>query len=255
VNYLCYNRDAWNRKVERGNRWTVPVGPEEIAEARTGRPKLLLTPTKPIPRSWLPELRGRNVLCLASGGGQQGPLLAAAGANVTVVDLSPRQLEQDRLVAEREGLRIETICCDMACLSPLADQCFDLIVHPCSNCFVANIHCVWREAHRVLRPEGEMLSGFVQPFLYIFDDALTEQSKLEVRHCLPYSDLESLSAEERQRYVDRGEPFCFSHTLADQIGGQIDAGFTLVGFYEDIGPDMLLSRYCPTFAATRARRL
>jgi SAM-dependent methyltransferase len=254
MNHLPHNRDAWDRKVERGCRWTVPVTPEQIAAARAGRIDLILTPTKPVPKKWIPDVRGRDVLCLASGGGQQGPLLAAAGANVTVVDLSPKQLAQDRLVAEREGLTLTTIECDMTHLGQLADQAFDLIVHPCSNCFVPDVRPVWRECHRVLRPGGVLLAGFVNPVLYIFDDALAEQGKLEVRHPLPYSDLESLTDDERQRYIDRGDALCFSHTLETLIGGQLEAGFALTGLMEDIGPEMPLSRYCPTFLATRAAR-
>ena len=97
----------------------MPVGPEEIARARRGDWSLVLTPTKPVPADWFPPLAGLDVLCLASGGGQQGPILAAAGANVTVFDNSPNQLAQDRLVADREGLAIETVQGDMADLSRL----------------------------------------------------------------------------------------------------------------------------------------
>jgi len=96
-----YNRLAWDREVERGNKWTIPVDRETISAARQGRWELLLTPSKPVPSEWFPEVRDLDVLCLASGGGQQGPILAAAGANVTVLDNSPKQLGQDRFVADR----------------------------------------------------------------------------------------------------------------------------------------------------------
>jgi SAM-dependent methyltransferase len=149
---LTYNRHAWDRQVERGNRWTVPAGPEEIARARKGDWEIVLTPTKPVPADWFPPLPGLDVLCLASGGGQQGPILAAAGANVTVYDNSPKQLAQDRLVADGEGLALETVEGDMADLHALPDDRFDLIVHPCSNVLVPDVRPVWREAFRVLRP-------------------------------------------------------------------------------------------------------
>src|SRR3954471_5545512 len=96
-----YNSAAWDKEVERGNEWTRAVGPEVIREAREGRWEVLLTETKPVPREWFPDLKGLDVLCLASGGGQQAPILAAAGARVTVFDNSPKQLEQDRKVALR----------------------------------------------------------------------------------------------------------------------------------------------------------
>ena len=89
---FVYNRQAWDRQVQRGNRWTVPVSSEQIARARNGDWSIVLTPTKPVPLEWFPPLVGLDVLCLASGGGQQGPILAAAGANVTVFDNSPARL-------------------------------------------------------------------------------------------------------------------------------------------------------------------
>src|SRR5262249_30311178 len=141
-----YNRHAWDRAVEKGNRWTVPVGPGVIAAARRGDWQVLLTPTKPVPRDWFPDLAGLAVLCLASGGGQQAPVCAAAGASVTVLDNSPAQLAQDRLVAGREGLEVRTVEGDMADLSAFPDGRFGLVFHPCSNCFVPQVRPVWREA-------------------------------------------------------------------------------------------------------------
>jgi 2-polyprenyl-3-methyl-5-hydroxy-6-metoxy-1,4-benzoquinol methylase len=109
VDVLQHNREAWNGYVATGNRWTVPVGPEAIERARAGDWSIVLTPTRPVPRGWLGEVRGARILALASGGGQQGPVLAAAGGRVTVLDASPAQLAQDRRVAEREGLDLETV--------------------------------------------------------------------------------------------------------------------------------------------------
>lgn len=249
-----YNRAAWDDRVRRKNRWTVPVSAAEIAAARRGQWGVVLTPSRPVPASWFPPVDGLRVLCLASGGGQQAPLLAAAGARVTVLDASAAQLSQDRMVAEREALELETIQGDMADLSRFASGTFDLVFHPVSNCFVSDVRPVWREANRVLRAGGSLLAGFVNPALYIFDDARLEQGTLEVRHQLPYSDLTSLNDAERQRYLDQGEPLVFGHTLEDQIAGQIDAGFVIAGFYEDAEPGSLLNQFMPTYIATRARK-
>ena len=130
-----YNKAAWNHEVERGNKWTIPVSTIEITNARQGKWEILLTPSKPVPSNWFPELKDLDILCLASGGGQQGPILAAAGAKVTVIDNSPRQLEQDCLVAMRESLDLTIIEGDMTDLSMFGDQTFDVIVHPVSNIF------------------------------------------------------------------------------------------------------------------------
>ena len=247
-----YNRRAWDHQVANGNPWTVPVGPEVIAAARRGEWQIILTPTKPVPRDWFPPLNGLETLCLASGGGQQGPTLAAAGAKVTVFDNSPGQLARDREVADRDGLTLETVEGDMRDLSAFPDGRFDLIVHPCSTVFVPDILSVWREVARVLRPGGVLLAGFTHPVLYLFEDTAEDTGEFVVRHRIPYSDLISLSARERRKYTDRNEPLCFGHTLADQIGGQLDAGLLLSGFYEDGGADWKISEYIPCFAATRA---
>ena len=248
-----YNRAAWDREVEQGNEWTVPVSRERIEEARQGRWSIRLSEQKPAPREWFPEdLRGLEVLCLASGGGQQAPLLSAMGARVTVLDNSPNQLAQDRAVAARERLDLKTVEGDMADLSAFADESFDLVYHPVSNLFAPDVRPVWREAFRVLRRGGLLLAGFLNPAFYIFDLELAERGVLEVKHTLPYSDAESLCQEERERRVAAREVFEFSHTLTDLIGGQFDAGFLLTGLYEDHHRTQLQAKYMPTYIATRA---
>ena len=251
-----HNRIAWDQEVESKNKWTVPVTEEVIASAKQGHWEILLTPTKPIPRAWFPDLEGLDVLCLASGGGQQGPILAAAGAKVTVLDNSPKQLEQDRLVADRHMLPVTTIEGDMADLSMFSDQSFNLIVHPVSNIFVAEIRPVWREAFRVLSRRGVLLAGITNPVRYLFDDDLADSTGiLQVKYALPYSDLTSVTTAERQQQIEEGTPLEFSHTLEDQIGGQIEAGFLLTGFYEDaFGEEENdpLTNYIPSFIATRS---
>jgi SAM-dependent methyltransferase len=249
----AYNRDAWDRSVRKGNRWTVPVTPDEIAAAREGQWSIILTPHKAVPRAWFPDLRDLDVLALASGGGQQGPILAAAGANVTVLDNSPAQLAQDRLVAERDLLPLTTVEGDMADLSAFPPGSFDLIVHPCSNCFVPDVRRVWREAFRVLRHGGALLSGFSDPVLFAIDPELEKQGIAQLKHAIPYSDLTSLGDEGRLKFLEAGEPLAFGHTLEDQIGGQTDAGFVIAGFYGDMHLEGdVVSKFMPCFGATRA---
>ena len=252
IDVRAFNREAWNKEVDDGNPWTIPVSAGVIAAARRGDWQIILTPTKPVPNEWFPKLAGCDVLCLASGGGQQGPILAAAGSNVTVYDNSPKQLAQDRAVAQRENLHIRTVEGDMRDLSIFGDESFDLIIHPVSNCFVPDVLSVWREAYRVLRHGGAILSGFDNPVLYLFDPAKEKEGILQVRFSLPYSELSSISEEERAMHFGKDSPLEFGHTLQDQIGGQIDAGFVIAGFYEDTFPGELISKYCDSFIATRA---
>ncbi|MBP6876007.1 MAG: class I SAM-dependent methyltransferase [Candidatus Eisenbacteria bacterium] len=250
----AYNALAWDRQVERGNPWTIPADPALIASARRGDCRIVLTPTRPVPLAWFPPLKGARVLCLASGGGQQGPVLAAAGAEVTVLDNSPRQLERDREVARREGLEIALVEGDMSNLECFPDRTFDLIVHPVSNCFVPDVRPVWREAYRVLHEGGVMLAGFCNGFLYLFDDEDLERGDLHIRYSLPYADPVALDPVRLAAHMAEKKPLEFGHSLEDQIGGQLDAGFLLLGFYEDRDPKSALSRHLALFAATRAMR-
>jgi SAM-dependent methyltransferase len=253
---LKLNRTAWDSLVEGGNRWTVPVSSEAIADARKGEWSIVLTPTRPVPADWFPDLDGVEVLCLASGGGQQAPILAAAGASVTVFDNSPKQLEQDRMVADRDGLDLRLVEGDMRNLEALSDGSFDLIVHPISNCFVPDIQPVWNECARVLRDGGDLLAGFTNPVRYLFPDDLEHTSDLLcVAHRIPYSDLEQRTEEEQAALREKGEPFEFGHSLSDQLAGQMRAGLVLVDLYEDdyLPEEDVLSRHIKTFVATRAR--
>ncbi len=253
INVREYNRYAWDSQVAQGNKFTVPVTPEVIAAARRGEFSVLLTETSPVPRDWFPiSLRGLDLLGLACGGGQQGPVFAALGANVTIFDNSPAQLARDEEVAAREGLAIRTVEGDMRDLSVFPDESFDLVFHPVSNVFCPEIRPVWREAHRVLRRGGLLLAGFANPVYYLFGTTLEDQQTLTIRYAIPYSDLEAFDEEELQAYMDDGTPLEFGHTLTDQIGGQIEAGFAITGFYEDICPDSPVSKYHPSYIATRA---
>jgi len=251
---LAHNRIAWDKWAQDGDRWTLPVSPAEVAAARAGEWVIYLTEEKPTPRDWFPaDLRGVDVLCLASGGGQQGPILAAAGANVTVFDNSPEQLARDDAVARREGLAIRTVPGDMRDLSAFADATFDLIFHPVSNIFTPDVRAVWRECYRVLRPGGALLMGTVNPIEYAFDRALADaEGVFQLKHSLPYSDVTDISQEEHARLYGSHAPYKFSHTLDDQIGGQLEVGFVLTGFFEAHKEDDRLGRYFPNYIATRA---
>ncbi|HAQ56269.1 MAG TPA: SAM-dependent methyltransferase [Acholeplasmatales bacterium] len=254
MDWLKHNREAWDHEVKIGNKWTVPVSAAIVDAARKGTAELLLTPTKPMPGDWFPALAGKKLLCLASGGGQQGPLFAALGAIVTVIDNSPAQLSRDAEVARREQLSIRLEEGDMRDLSRFLDESFDYVFHPISNVFCADVKPVWREAYRVLKKGGRLAAGFMNPVAYIFDEALMETTgALSVRYKIPYSDLDQLPPDELKKRLDACEPVEFGHSLADQIGGQTAAGFHLIGFYEDLsGWDEPLDRHIPVYLATLA---
>jgi SAM-dependent methyltransferase len=235
-----HNRRAWNDEVRAGNMWTLGVSAERIARARLGDWEVLLTPTKAVPLVWFGELRNRDVLGLASGGGQQCPIFAAAGARVTSFDASDEQLAQDRHVALREGLELRTQQGDMRDLSVFADESFDLVFNPCSTCFVENVEPVWQEVARVLRPGGTLLTGFTNPWVYLFEANAFDRGELNVTNRLPVGEL-------------RGSMIEFSHSLDAQLGGQLRAGLKLTDMFEDEWDDWrALYGVAPAFVATRA---
>ncbi|HBO6754178.1 TPA: class I SAM-dependent methyltransferase, partial [Pseudomonas aeruginosa] len=145
---------------------------------------------------------------------------------------------------------------DMRDLSTFADVSFDLVFNPISNLYVDDVLPVWRECARVLRPGGKLLASFYNPALFIEDRSpeLAEQGLIRPRHRLPYSDLESLSAEALAAKREKGEALVFGHSLTQQIAGQLAAGLLLQDFYEDWQPHprFVIDRFMPTFLATCA---
>jgi SAM-dependent methyltransferase len=257
MSIIDHNRDAWDRESAEGSEWSTPVDSETIDAARKGNWSVILTPNKSVPRDWFGDLNGKRVLCLASGGGQQVPTFAAAGADVVSFDFSRGQLTKDQMVAERDGLSLKCVEGDMRDLSAFSDEQFELIFHPTSNAFIPDVANVWRECSRVLCKGGELLSGFLNPAYFLFDhEAALEGAPLVVKYPLPYAEPDSLKGEVKERWIKSREAALFSHSLESQIGGQIDAGFAIVGFYEDTWSDEAtpLNRFSPTSIATRARK-
>jgi SAM-dependent methyltransferase len=258
MNVHDHNRDAWNAESDSGtSEWCQPVDAATIAAARAGDWSVILTPNKSVPRDWFGNISGARVLCLASAGGQQAPILAAAGAEVTSVDLSPAQLAKDAEVAAREQLSLTTIEADMTDFAGAVDRGYDLIFHATSNVFASRLAPVWRDCAAVLKPGGRLLSGFMNPDFFLFDhDEVDAGGPLTVRHKLPFQAARDLPADLREARIKNREALEYSHSLQDQIGGQIDAGFVIEGFYEDRwSPEATrLDPFMPTSFATLARK-
>lgn len=247
MNYTDINAKTIDRWVEEGWEWGKPISHEEYKEALKGNFSVLLTPLKPVPTEWFPDLRGKRILGLASGGGQQMPIFTALGAECTVMDYSERQLESDRLVAEREGFEIDIVRADMTKKFPFADDSFDIIFHPVANCYIQDVDHVWRECARVIKPGGLLMAGLDNGFNYLFED---DESRITGR--LPFDPLKDPEQMESLMKDDCGVQF--SHTIGEQIAGQIRAGFEILDVYDDTNESGFLREHgVPTFWATLAR--
>lgn len=255
-----WNKAAWDQAVDEGaNPYTTVVSPESVAMARQGIWSLFLSDSKPVPEQWFPSLSGLKVLCLASGGGQQAPIFAALGAEVTLLDASPRQLAQDRFVAERDNLSIRLVEGDMADLSAFADASFGLLFNPPSTLFIPDVAPVWRECYRVLQPGGVLMTGFLNPDEFVFDPvALDTEGAFVVKYPLPYVEQATLSPEELEARVHAKAMFHFSHSVEAHLGGLTQAGFVLTGFYEDRRPEAdgnPIRHVMPSYYVARAQKL
>ncbi len=244
MNYQNINSETIDRWIDEGWEWGIPISHETYLKALGGDWDVLLTPTKPVPHGWFGDIRGKKVLGLASGGGQQMPIFAALGADCTVLDYSDRQLESERLVSKREGYKIRIVKADMSKPLPFSDGEFDLIFHPVSNCYIEEVEPVFRECYRVLKPGGRLLSGLDNGVNFI----VSEDEK-RIVNTLPFDPLKNPEQMKSLQADDSGVQF--SHTLDEQIGGQLRAGFVLKDIYEDTnGEGYLHEHNIPSFLAT-----
>ena len=234
-------KDGWE--------WGRPISHEEFESALGGEWDVYLTPTKRVPHEWFGDLRGKRVLGLASGGGQQIPIFSALGAKCTLLDYSEQQCESDRMVAEREGYEVEIIRADMTKPLPFEDGSFDLIFHPVSNCYVREVEPIFRECYRVLKKGGVFLGGYDIGINYIFDE-----NEDRVLYSLPFDPLSDEKIYNDCVQNDWG--IQFSHTIEEQLGGQLRAGFCLTDIYEDTnGEGNLHEHNIPSFVATRSVKI
>ncbi|MCH5325326.1 MAG: class I SAM-dependent methyltransferase [Eubacterium sp.] len=246
----CYteiNSETWDRWAQDGNEWSVPITHEEYLNVTEENFAVYLTPCVAVPHEWFGGLRGKKLLGLASGGGQQMPVFSKLGASCTVFDNSARQLESERMVSEREGYSIEIIKGDMTKRLPFENESFDIIFHPVSNCYIKDVYHVWNECFRILKKGGRLLAGFDNglSFLFNYDDPLRVVNKL------PFDPL-SMTSEQLEEMLKQREGVQFSHTLEEQIGGQLKAGFTLKALYEDRDRPggAAIGEYAPQYIAT-----
>lgn len=252
ADYIGYNADTWNHINECLTDKTAALRHEDYIAAKNGVLRVSLAGVRDVPECWFPTLKNAHVLALACGGGQQCPVFAAHGADVTVTDISDGQLAQEARVAQREGYEIRIVKADLSQPFPFADQSFDMIFNPVSNCYIEDIAPMWQECARVIKPGGILMTAFVKEELFLFEPDFQHEDVLISRHTLPFHPLRDLSAEQLQAKRQARMPLAFSHTLTEQLGGLLKAGFEITDLYEDCDGGGLIDKYMSAYVAVRA---
>lgn len=226
---LLKNAAAWDRLAKAHDALASPACDEAFTD-----PRNWLGTGGPADRPWLPSsLRGLEVLCLAAGGGKHGPIYAAAGASVTVVDLSASMLDLDRQVARERKLHLELIQSSMDELTMLKNDYFDLVIHPVSSCYLPTLKQVFSEIVRVCRPGGLYMSQHKSPrsLQSSLQPNLDGRYELLFPECQSGDNSRALPPAPPSRLREAGTDE-FVHSLTDILGGICRAGFSIEDFFE-----------------------
>ncbi len=244
-----HNRKAWDARVRAQARFTRPAPDEEFAD-----PLLAIDGL-----GWLgTSLAGQRVLCLAGGGGRQSALYAAAGAQVTVVDISPEMLALDREVAAERGFAIRAVEASMDDLTPLEPASFDLVIQPVSTCYVPDILAVYRQVARVTVAGGLYISQHKQPTSL---QTAVEPGPLGYPVTEPYYRQGPLPPVVGSPHREPGT-LEFLHRWEQMLGGMCRAGFVIEDLVEPLHADEQAalgtfghrSRYVAPYVRIKARR-
>jgi SAM-dependent methyltransferase len=234
---IKHNKNAWNLVSKANGEWTKPFSNEVIENAKKRIWEVVLTQNKPVPKEWFPPLNNLKILGLASGGGQQIPIFAALDADVTSFDNSNIQLEKDILVARENQLSIKAYEGDMGDLACFNDATFDLVFNPVSTIYVPDVLRVYEEVYRVLKPGGRFMTGFKNPFTFIFDPFKKSKNIFEVKYTVPFDPIAQYEDNILKMHILGSYRLSYGHSLTQLIGYQTLVGFEIIDFYEDLGND------------------
>ena len=219
-----HNRRAWDARVQRQDRFTKPAADEDFVDPLGTVDGL----------GWLEgDIRGKRLLCLAAGGGRQSVLYAAAGAEVTVVDISAAMLELDRQVAGDRGFHIRTVEASMDQLQALDTGEFDVVIQPVSTCYVPRIDLVYQEVARVTRIGGIYISQHKQPTSLQADVRVARRGYELIE---PYYRENPLPDVQGSRHREEGT-LEYLHRWEQLVGFLCRSGFVLEDLVEPLHAD------------------
>jgi SAM-dependent methyltransferase len=244
-----HNRRAWDALVRQEQRFTRPARDEDFRDPLAAVDA----------NGWLgSSIAGKRVLCLAAGGGRQSALYAAAGGHVTVVDISPEMLALDRQVAAERGLDLRVVQASMDDLSMLPAAGYDIVIHPVSTCYVADLLIVYREVARVTEAGGIYISQHKTPTSL---QMAVEPSARGYEVIESYYRTDPLPNVVGSPHREPGT-LEFLHRWEELIGGMCRAGFTIEDLIEPVhakpdaepGSFAHRSRYVAPYVRIKARR-
>ena len=240
--YAQKNAQMFDSWVEDGWEYGTPLSPEQCEMVRQGDYQLCLTSVTPVPKNWLPSnLKGKKVLGLASGGGQQMAILSLLGAKCTLIDISDAQLAADKMVAGREGYAIGITKGDISEPLPFKDNEFDLIIAPVSLCYIQKVEPVIKECARVLKDKGTLLIGFDIGTNFLSSD----QHHIDTR--FPYDPIAN-----PEQYSEE-DGYQFSHTVGEQLSALLQSSFEIADLFDDYNSSGRLKELqIPSFLAVKA---
>lgn len=219
-----------NELVNKNVWWSGCATCEQIENARSGNLMLNLGINIDVPKTWIADIKGKDVLCLAGAGGLQAPLLASSGANVTVIDISDKMLDKDKQMSRKYDLNIKMEHGNMTDLSRFSHECFDYVINPASMFYVPDVLPVFRECFRVLRHGGSLIIASTNPIAYVCDFVKDgDGGYYKAVNRMPYCSSE---------HADQGDWVEFGHTMGDYLGGQLACGLVITGYIEHQGEDI-----------------
>lgn len=246
------NSKAWDIEVENEHWATIPISTEELEKLEQEGFPISLTGSRYLPTDWLGEVVGKDILCVACGGGQQTLLLALKGANVTSLDNSARQLDRDRESASKHQVVVETILGSMDSAQSYPNHQYDYIILGMGAQFVEDISKVFPLIQERLKTNGTFIGAFVNPVCYLFDWEAYENNKMEIKYKVPYSDLTSISQIERVRVIGEDSPVEFGHSLEQIFRGVTQAGMIIHDYIEEFDAKEKMGEYFPSYFSIKA---
>ena len=153
TDWLKQVKESWNETAD--SEWYQSLRTDDVIA------KLVENPTTVFHKSvynlivkYIPDLHNKRVLLPSSGDNHAAFAFALLGADVTSADISEKQLEHAKAIADKLKLKINFVCDDTMQLSNIPDSSFDLVyTSNGTHTWIADLPTKYKNIHRVLKAE------------------------------------------------------------------------------------------------------